>query len=237
TGTWLSLASTLQSALRWDEAKTAYRRALELEPSAYYAASLLASLLGNMGRYDEALAMADRALAINPDEFGPHQTKVNAYRGLGRIEDALAEADRIIQMEPDRHFGYTCRASLLRESGAPDEEVLAVLDDALEHAESDDDEWSVRKMRGQLLAEMGRWEDALVDLQRAIEFHAGHLGVYSALAQAQYHLGNYAEAWQAIHDAERAGMKYGWTPDEEFVERLREAMPEPPVNQDDAGAE
>ena len=63
----------------------------------------------------------------------------------------------------------------------------------------------VRATRGQILARMGRWEEASVDLEAAVAGFDGHVGLHTALAAVYEQLGKPEAAAQQLDRAARAG--------------------------------
>jgi serine/threonine-protein kinase len=85
----------------WDGAGTAYRRALELNPSLADARVRYAYHLAAMGRVDEGLAEVRRAQDIDP--WSPHGGDVGMMLLYARrYDEAVAQLEQRIEQEPDQ---------------------------------------------------------------------------------------------------------------------------------------
>ena len=85
----------------WDGAGTAYRRALELNPSLADARVRYAYYLAAMGRVDEGLTEVRRAQDIDP--WSPHGGDVGMMLFYARrYDEAVAQLEQRIDQEPDQ---------------------------------------------------------------------------------------------------------------------------------------
>ena len=185
-----------------------------------------------LDRYDEALQCWEEAARVAPDQAQPHQMR--AFLLWWELHDpqaALEACDDAIAAEPNSHLGYVQKAEILMEGLGDTEGALHVVNQGFEAL---DDPAGLLLMRALLLMDLARWDEALADLDAALVAmpYAGQS--YYVRAQVLYELGRYDEAWRDVHAAEEALWQFGWTPGEEFLDKLREAMPEPPANTGDA---
>jgi tetratricopeptide (TPR) repeat protein len=90
-----------------EEAATAYRRALELDPSLVAALINLANIHYSRDELSEAQALYERAIGLDSDFFEAHFNLGNIYHDLGRFSDAQScyrEALRLNPFYADAHF-------------------------------------------------------------------------------------------------------------------------------------
>jgi tetratricopeptide (TPR) repeat protein len=90
-----------------EEAATAYRKALELDPFLAPALINLANIHYSRGETEEAQALYTRAIGLEPDLFEAHFNLGNIYHDLGRFEDAQACYLEALHLNPfyaDAHF-------------------------------------------------------------------------------------------------------------------------------------
>jgi tetratricopeptide (TPR) repeat protein len=90
-----------------DEAATAYRKALELDPYLVAALINLANIHYSRDEIIEAQALYERAIGLEPDFFEAHFNLGNIYHDLRRYPEALAcyrEALRLNPFYADAHF-------------------------------------------------------------------------------------------------------------------------------------
>jgi len=93
--------------LRREEAATAYRKALQLDPYLVAALINLANIHYSRDELVEAQALYERAIGLEPDFFEAHFNLGNIYHDLGRFGEAQAcyyEALRLNPLYADAHF-------------------------------------------------------------------------------------------------------------------------------------
>lgn len=74
-----------------DEAATAYREALAVDPAFTDALHGLARALQDLQRYDEAIAVAHQITELDPDDVLAHTSLSVLYQKKGMIPEAEAE--------------------------------------------------------------------------------------------------------------------------------------------------
>jgi len=90
-----------------DEAATAYRKALELDPYLVAALINLANIHYSRDELAEAQALYERAIGLESDFFEAHFNLGNIYHDLGRFpeaQDCYGEALRLNPLYADAHF-------------------------------------------------------------------------------------------------------------------------------------
>jgi len=91
----------------FDEAATAYRRALEIDPYLVPALINLANIHYSRDEIAEAQALYERAIALEPDVFEAHFNLGNIFHDLGRYREAQAcyrDALKLNATFADAHF-------------------------------------------------------------------------------------------------------------------------------------
>jgi tetratricopeptide (TPR) repeat protein len=91
----------------FDEAATAYRRALEIDPYLVPALINLANIHYSRDEIAEAQALYERAIALEPDVFEAHFNLGNILHDLGRYREAQASYRDALKLNPtyaDAHF-------------------------------------------------------------------------------------------------------------------------------------
>ena len=76
---------------RHDEAISAMRRAVELDPFSALMNSGLGIVLEWSGRYNEAAEQERKAIALDPSFYQAHEALADAYDQLGRYDEAIVE--------------------------------------------------------------------------------------------------------------------------------------------------
>jgi tetratricopeptide (TPR) repeat protein len=147
---WFNLANALTVGRRWAEAEQAARMCARLaesdRPFARLNWQLLAHALVQSGRPDGALEACAEADAAGCGGLMVEYERANAWIRMGRLEEALEANDRC-----------------MRESGHPGEPLDRGI---LTHKR--------QLQRGQILALLGRFEDALAHLDEALSVSPDH---------------------------------------------------------------
>jgi serine/threonine-protein kinase len=123
----LSRADTLRQMWRPAEAESAYRRAIEINPSLALARARYARLLEAEGRMDEALLEYERATVLDPLAARAFDNQALTLLHAGRFRAALAAADRSLVLAPNNYQAFFYRALALHELGRPDEAKAVAL--------------------------------------------------------------------------------------------------------------
>jgi len=158
-------------------------------------------------RDDEALADLDRAVELDPDNLMAYAARGMAYQNMGRYEDALADLDRAVQLDPDNtlaRLGVEFRIG--REDADQQmghrEDVRAGLARAIgDSAIPAQMETMSRIQRARTYQDMGRYEEALADLDRAVELDPDNFITRVFRGAAYQNMGRYEEA---LADLDRA---------------------------------
>jgi TolB-like protein/DNA-binding SARP family transcriptional activator len=112
----------------WDAARaeTAFRRAIELNPSYSVAHQWYANLLVATGRFDEAEREMSRAREVNPLSLIANGALGWVYYYAGRHEEAVEQCDRALEMDPDWDLGHLWRGLALEEMGRTDGAIASL---------------------------------------------------------------------------------------------------------------
>lgn len=97
---WYHLGVTFEVAREFDQAISAYVRAIELDPKFAHPHSGLGNLYSFLGRYEEAIASFERAVELDPKDAASHNKLGNLYSFLSRYEEAIASFERAAALDP-----------------------------------------------------------------------------------------------------------------------------------------
>ena len=175
-----------------DREKAAMRyleRAVAVCPSYADAYESLGVVLGRHTRYDEAIELMERLLEVDPLSVMAHTNLSLYYNQLGRIEDAEREAAEAMRagmrLKNEKREQSTAE---LRNSETAAEDRHRRAEMFRQVLELDPDDALGNFGLGELLVEEGRYADAVVHLERALEADPRYSAAILALGRA--HEGN-----------------------------------------------
>ncbi|NUW33005.1 tetratricopeptide repeat protein [Nonomuraea sp. SMC257] len=209
---------------RHEAAIEEFTRAIDLVPGYTYALGSRGQALSAMGHIEAALADFDRAVELDPDLGWVYVERGRTLADAGRKQEALADYDRVIALFPEDAAAHTARGDLLWHDP---EAAVAAYSRAIE-IDPDDSFWALVG-RATLHRLDERLEEALADLDRAVELNADVSYVFSERGQVNRRLKRYEQALADLDLAieldpddsdsytERAQVKYE-------LERLEEAL-------------
>jgi tetratricopeptide (TPR) repeat protein len=120
---WIALGNTFDKLQRFDEALTAFDRALALKPPSAEFLCNRGNALWHLRRPAEALACYDAALSLKPDVPEIYNNRGNALLDLNRPDEALANFDRALALKPGYVDTLVNRANALRDLNRSQEAI------------------------------------------------------------------------------------------------------------------
>lgn len=96
----INRAQRAAAAGRWEDARTAYRAAIEASPEAAFLYRDLASVERRAGREETALELARAALVYDPDDVRAHVLIGDVLAERGEYEEAIAAYTRAAAIDP-----------------------------------------------------------------------------------------------------------------------------------------
>jgi tetratricopeptide (TPR) repeat protein/SAM-dependent methyltransferase len=186
----------LQKSGKLEEAVTAFRKALALNPNHPVVFNNLAAVLASRGELEEALALYRKALAVDPALAFTYSNMSDTLTRLGRYDEALAAATRASVLDPSSPDAHNNVGSALLEVARFDEAIVALEkslalkpDFAFAHSNIGN------AMRG-----LGRLDEAITAFEKAVEL-GPHLAVaHKNLGLTRLQKGDYRGGWP----------EYGW---------------------------
>ena len=110
---WYEMGCDLEAAAHADEARDAYRRALELEPAHADAHINLGRLLHDAGEVEAASAHYRLALAARPEDRTARFNLAVALEDRGALEDAARLYREVVRLHPDHADAHYNLAGVL----------------------------------------------------------------------------------------------------------------------------
>lgn len=153
----------------WSVAVTEYAQAIELDATADDYAERAYAYAG-LGDTRAAISDFTASIELDPQSAAAYSQRALLYNELGRWTEAVEDLDRAIELRPDRADQYNGRAFAHMNLGNWDK-VVSDASRVLEVAEGDDPIIPIYlSNRSSAYAELGDYELALADIERAIEF-------------------------------------------------------------------
>jgi tetratricopeptide (TPR) repeat protein len=161
---------------QFNQALEAVRKAVELDPNHADAQAFLAEIYLDLDRLDEAASEAQMAVQLDEQSAEAHRSLGWVYFFKEQLPEALSGLEKAAQLEPNLWLRQHELASMRRLSEAYVEAIIAY-QRAIElrpHAQS-------YAGLGICYYELGQYEHALTNLQKAIELDPEMDGAYAAI--------------------------------------------------------
>ncbi len=159
---------------KYDEAEKAFKKYTEMIPNDPNPHDSYAELLMKMGRYDESIAHYRKALAIDPNFVASYSGIAANYMYKGMTDSASAELKKLTDMsrnDGERRTAMVTQTVVYVDAGK--------MNDALQEAEK---QYAMAEkindlaqmsgdlaVKGNILVEMGKYDDARVAFEKSIE--------------------------------------------------------------------
>ena len=176
-----SLARTLRSRDRYEEAVEQYRQVLQRQPDSSRAHNGMGASLRELGDLEGALEHLEAALVLDPDLSLARTNRAQVLRDQGDLAGALREQRRAIELAPDALRGRMSLARILRGLEREDEAIAVYREMAERHPRHHRSRWQL----AELLAERGDCEEAAVQLRAVLELRPDDRGAHRRLEEIE----------------------------------------------------
>lgn len=201
---WSLKGRALTSLGREEDAIEAAREALKISPTSAHLALAVANLSLELGRLDEAEDHA--ALALKMEPVQAHELLARVWIARKDYDRAEREARLALEKDDERIIPLLTLARVEKERGNL-EKALVHLDEAAARLEESGNRAisNVHFLRGDVLARLGRFDEAEVELRREIELFPESVLPYKNLVILLVTQGRIPEATKLIFElAEKA---------------------------------
>jgi len=192
---------------RHDQAGMDVKRAIVLRPASAEYHKELGDIHRELGRREQALESYSRSL-----KFVPEQENVSAlmmrgscYLDLERYDLAIADLTRFLELVPDRAvvLGLRAKAHFKLGNAGPEDAAKGVADftrslELYQEQMGKPPPYSFRFFRGKLLQKLGRFEEALADVDSVLATQPQESSILRDRAEILRSLGRPAEAETAL---------------------------------------
>ena len=186
----------------YDEAFADYSHAIKLKKNDAKPFTNRGIALSKQGKVDKAIADFDRAIELDPKYGAAYSRRGSCLNQMGKKQEALEDCNLAVELDPDNARRYQCRALVytgLRKFA----EAEADFSRALELYEGDELE-SIHRLffaRSYLYGMQELFDEAVRDLEKAIELIPNQESFYCALGTARGLASDYAGAIESFQRA------------------------------------
>jgi tetratricopeptide (TPR) repeat protein len=161
---------------QFSQALEAARKAMELDPNHTDTRAFLAEIYLDLDRLDDAASEAQRAVQLDDQSAEAHRSLGWVYFFKEQLPEALSELEKAAQLEPNLWIRQHELASIRRQSEAYVEAIIAYQ----KAIELRPHTWSYAGL-GTCYYELGQYEQALPNLQKAIELDPEFSDAYAMM--------------------------------------------------------
>jgi tetratricopeptide (TPR) repeat protein len=187
---YYNLCIVLEELKRWDEAKLAIEKAINIDPSKSYFYHHLAFVYASQGDFNTAKDFFSKAISIDPDYINAHYNLGVMYELLGQKSNAIAEFQLCIQLDPEYIFARN-HLSVLYMDTENWEDAKKELDIALSLCAEDP---IIHGTLSSFYARQNLFDKALDAIQRSIELCPDNATYTYNKADILFQMQHYSEA-------------------------------------------
>lgn len=180
----------LFNAQHYEEALTAFEKAIRYDPDFADAYEGKGATLYSMERMDESIMAYEQAIRINPDYASAYNGRGNALYSLQRYAEALKSYEQAEQLDPTSVDAYVGKGNALYYMGR-DNDAIIMYDKAIG---LDPKSALAYDGKGWVLWHARRYQEALASFEQAITLDPLNVSSHAGKGKAMYHLGRYSEA-------------------------------------------
>lgn len=204
----------------WDNARRDYDDARRLRPESAEVNWRLGRTYVNAGDRDHAQQFFNEALQRNPNLAVARYSMGRLLTAEGKTDEAAAQFRQALRTHPNLAPAHADLGNVLMQQGKLPQAEAQYRAAMRGNPQPPD----VHLDLGRNLQQQGRQDEALHEFRRAVQVEPNSGEAQHTLSQAEFQRGNYANAWNAVHAAQQNGVK----PDAQYLQQLRQKMPEPP---------
>jgi tetratricopeptide (TPR) repeat protein len=162
-----------------------------IDPNSVLAHEMSGEIMASMKNYDGAVVEFKKAVEMAPQQAGTHYELANAYWNLGDWDAASAQFQAELANDPHNCMAKWKLGNILLEQNTRPDKALADTDEALSTCPT---LIQARVDRARALLKLNRNQDALPDLETAVNASPDEPTIHFFLAQAYRALGRTQEA-------------------------------------------
>jgi tetratricopeptide (TPR) repeat protein len=196
---WQHLGKILRGIHKYEEALQAMDHAVMLNSDRSEVWYWRGRVLLAMGRLPESLESIKQAIERDPASWAWRE-HTQVLREMGRYEEALASAEHLVQIKSIAYFSWR-ELGLSHAALGHTQEALAAFEQAWKKGGGGLPE--IPQGVGDMLYQLGRYEEALAAYERAISGRQGPIGLWRGKAKTLRALGRIKKAEAAEQEIQR----------------------------------
>jgi tetratricopeptide (TPR) repeat protein len=183
---------------------------IEIEPDNFTAFFLLAKIEKQTGELDKAITHLDKAIGIREDFVEGYTLRADIYLAMKKGGNAMADIEKVVELAPEDETAYILRGHT-HELLGNDEAALLDYQTVLELNPFNEE---IYLFAGRILLAGGKYDDAIILFDEAIEQIENFANAYSARAVAKHQTGDHEGALADEKTAKELNPDEVETPDE-----------------------
>ena len=181
--------NALAGQSKFKDAVTAFRKALEIDPTVGELHFNVGILLTNLNNTDEAIASYKKAVSLKPNLTDAHYNLGAALQTQGKFDQAAASYQKAIALEPG-FFEALVNLGVVLQEQSKLAEAISIYKQALTIQQ----DAKVYFNMGTALKNEGKLEDAIDSYNKALELEPNYAEVHSNLGEVLRDQGRYDES-------------------------------------------
>jgi tetratricopeptide (TPR) repeat protein len=198
TDGWYNLGLASISTERLPGAARSFKKVLELNPESTRALKMLARVHVAQTENAEAERLLRKAIEVSADDFDAHYLLGRLLQSTDRLVEAEAHLIRVTELNPRSARGFAFLGTVSYALGKFEECEKAFAQALRVNRVLEDPDYVPLLEYGLYLQRVGRPEDALTELRKALHISPGELEVRFELARSLYRLEKLGEARQIL---------------------------------------
>ena len=194
---WNILGATCHRLGHIEEADSAFRKVISLNPSYPDGHNNLGTLLTQQGRLDEAISSYKQAISINPEHADLFNNLGIALHQQSKLEEAIDAYEKAIQIKPDFAEAFNNLGKALSAHNDLDKAI----DSFYMAIAYNPDFAEASNNLGNAFHEIGKLESAIAAYESAISTKSNYAEAYYNMANALQGLGDLGQAIEAYQSA------------------------------------
>ena len=194
---WNILGATCQKLGQTEEADTAFRKVILLNPSYADGHNNLGALLTQQGRLEEATSSYKEALKINPEDADVFNNLGLVLHQQSKLDQAIEAYKKAIQIKPHFAEAFNNLGSAL----SANKDINRAIDSFCMAVTHDPNLAEASNNLGNAFHEIGKFESAIDAYRSAITVKSDYAEAYYNMANALQGLGDLEQAIEAYQSA------------------------------------